>query len=315
MLEGGDDFVADQLAELSEDLLALAVSRFALVLDLVEVEAAASERRDGELVEKALDSSLHQELGDYFLVARYHDGWDAFVAALVALDARHGDLLERILARAWTVAHEQLDDLGGLHELLTALDVLEIDAAAEREDRRAALGYVAPAAARAFLRLASRECSLGELAGDDPVTRAYFRELDVAKVRRRQVADVRRESDVVGLLRGVVEHDAPLAVAASAQRHALHEQLAQLALRDPEGHARAVEELAFLTNVLVAGDASLGRPWRPVEAAERVLEVCEVGLERLPRDASAGGPLARWSLSAAFRAGWAPGNAGDRGAR
>ncbi len=304
MLEAGEEFAADQLAELSEDLLTLAVSRLALVLDLVEVEAAASERGQGELVEKALDASLHQELGDYFLVALQHDGWDTLVAALVALDARHGDVLERILHRSWTAAHEQLDDAGGLYELLTALDVLEVDAAAEREDRRAALGYVAPAAARAFLALAGRGCEPAELNADDPVTRAYFRELDVAKVRRRQVAAAYREEEMVELLRGAVQSEVASDAVASPRRHPLRDQLAQLAVRDPDRHARAVEELAFLTNVLVAGDASRGRPWRPVEAAERVLEVCEAGLERLPRDAAAGDQLARWNLVAAFRAGW-----------
>jgi len=304
MLEAGDDFVADRLAELSEDLLTLAVSRLALVLDLVEVEAGASDRSEGELVEKALDSTLYQELGDYFLVARSHDGWDAFVAALVALDARHADVLERTLHRAWTAAHEQLDEAGGLYELLTALDVLEIDAAAEREDRRAALGYVAPATARAFLGLASQPSSPSDLASHDPVTRAYFRELDVAKVRRHRVPVTHREGHVVELLRGVVDGGVGPDASAPRDHHPLRDQLAELALRDAERHARAVEELAFLTNVLVAGDASRGRPWRPAEAAERVLEVCEAGLERLPHGTTEL-PLHQWSLVAAFRAGWA----------
>jgi len=74
MLEAGDTFVADRLAELSEDLLTLAVSRLALVLELTEVAASANARDDGELVEKALDGLLHEEVGEYLLVSRRHDG-------------------------------------------------------------------------------------------------------------------------------------------------------------------------------------------------------------------------------------------------
>ncbi|HOU90283.1 MAG TPA: DUF6178 family protein [Polyangiaceae bacterium] len=55
MLESGEDLVADRLADLSEDLLALAVARLALVLDLRTVEASAADREGGELVEEALD--------------------------------------------------------------------------------------------------------------------------------------------------------------------------------------------------------------------------------------------------------------------
>ncbi|MDT8285056.1 MAG: hypothetical protein RQ767_05980, partial [Thermovirgaceae bacterium] len=91
------------------------------------------------------------------LIARRHDGWDALITALVALDERHNDVLNRVLFRCWRAAHEQLDDAGGLYALLTAEDVLEVDAAAEREDRRAALGYVSPASARAFLGLAQAD--------------------------------------------------------------------------------------------------------------------------------------------------------------
>lgn len=66
---------------------------------------------------------------------------------------------------------------------------------------------------------------------------------------------------------------------------------------------RIVEELAYLAKVLVAGDGSLGRAWRPLEAAIRVVELCDAGLR-----AAVGGPpgrvpagpaetLARWGAT------------------
>jgi hypothetical protein len=250
MLEAGEQFAADQLVELSEDLVALAVSRAALVLDLGEVVAEANDEA-GELFEKTLDGCLHEEIGEHLLVARRHDGWDALVSVLLALDTRHSGFLERVLHRCWLAAHESLDDHGGLRELITAEELLEIDAAAEREDRRAGRGYVSPASARAFLVLAARDDELvpGE---DDAISRAYFRELDRA--------------------------------------------------HDLGPHARVLEQLAFLTNVLVAAGP---HHWRPAAAAEQALATCEAGLERLAapnqsRDAT----LAQWGMIAAFRAGW-----------
>ncbi len=317
MLEAGDAFVADRLAELSEDLLTLAVSRFALVFDLEEVEAEASSRDEGELVEKALDSSLCQEIDSHLLIARHHDGWDALVTALVALDERHNDVLNRILHRCWQAAHEQLDDAGGMYALLTAEDVLEVDAAAEREDRRAALGYVSPTSARAFLGLTRQGFDAQQPGGEDAITRAYFRELDADRARQHQPWQPRsgRVPSVAGLLEGALAEQPEQASGHRAQppegAATLRMLLADLARAQPERHVRSVEELAYLANVLVAGDPSRGRPWRAAEAAEHVLRVCERGLGRLAeRDArgSRGKPsvhtIERWGLVAAFRAGW-----------
>jgi len=310
MLEAGDTFVADRLAELSEDLLTLAVSRLALVLELTEVAASANARDDGELVEKALDGLLHEEVGEYLLVSRRHDGWDALVTALLALDARQGALLERILGRCCRAAHEALEDAGDLYALLTDEEVLEVDAAAEREDRRASLGYVSAASARAFLGLAARGVEGLRPGVEDAVTRAYFRELDVTKGRGRVAPRSAPPLDLGRLLAGTAEPEGALAAAATAPREAaprLRALLAEVAASDAGAHARALDELVYLANVVVTGDTTRGRPWRAAEASERVLAVCERGLLRLARDTE-GDPtlatLARWGLVAAFRAGF-----------
>lgn len=304
MLEAGDGFAADRLAALSEDLVTLAVSRLAFVLDLAEVEAQASEQDGGELVEKALDSCLHHEIGDYFLVARYYDGWDALIAALAALDTRHSDLLERILQRCWSAAHEQLDDAGGLYDLLTAEELFEVDAAAEREARRAALGYVSPASARAFLTLAARRESIAR-GKHDPVTRAYFRELDPSRASRHRAPGPAKQSRIAELVAGAIESPQPSATEPAPSGVQLRLLLQSLAAKDAARHQSAVEELAYLTNVLVAGGGSRGRPLRPAEAADQAVEVCERGLVELaaPQPPTAQ-TIAEWGLVAAFRAGW-----------
>ena len=85
--------------------------------------------------------------------------------------------------------------------------------------------------------------------------------------------------------------------------------MAELAGSDPPAHQRAVEELAYLANVLVAGDTS--RAWQPVEAAERVLELCDAGLRAvLEREVGAAPDaaqeaLVRWGATGLFRIAWA----------
>jgi hypothetical protein len=54
--------------------------------------------------------------------------------------------------------------------------------------------------------------------------------------------------------------------------------LAALAGRDREAHARRIDELGYLANVLLAGASIAGRRYRPAEAAEAALALCDRGL-------------------------------------
>ena len=174
LLEAGDAFVADRLAELSEDFLVFAFSRLLRALDTAEVAASITDDDEAGLIDKVLEAEACQELGDYLIVARIENGWDAVWTTLVALDDRHPELLRAVLHRCWLATREQAEGAGGLYEVLTGEEQLLEDARAEREERRAARGYVSPADARAFLGLARRAPAEPET---DPITRAYFREL------------------------------------------------------------------------------------------------------------------------------------------
>jgi hypothetical protein len=71
-----------------------------------------------------------------------------------------------------------------------------------------------------------------------------------------------------------------------------------------------LEELAYLANVLVAGDTGAARGWRPVEAVERVLELCDEGLRTIANrggedPATAQEALLRWGAVGVFRVAWA----------
>jgi hypothetical protein len=305
MLEIGERYAARKLVGLSEDLLAHALSTRVLVVDMDELtlEMSGRDRDDDdevELLEKALDGTLHLEIDRFRVIARDPDGWDALAAVLLAVDEEDHGFLVRLLERLAFVAARAAEDSGGLTALLTEDETLAADAAAEREERRSRAGYVPPSQAAAFLKLA--RVAPTRNAERDPVTRAYFRELArapkaAALAETAPVAspliEVLRDAEVLPTPRAQLggRVDEPTRPAGSLRR-----LLADLAERDPDGYARRTEELAYLANVLVAGLDLGGRPPRPLEAAEIVLLVCERGLDELGADAPA---------DLLFRAGWA----------
>ena len=308
LLEAGDAFVADRLAELSEDFLVFALSRLLRALDTAEVAASIADDDEAGLIDKVLEAEGCQELGDYLIVARIENGWQAVWTTVVALDDRHPELLRAVLHRCWIATREQAEGAGGLYEALTGEEQLLEDARGEREERRAARGYVSPADARAFLGLARRAPAEPET---DPITRAYFRELRPVPVAPGLAGGGARPSRSAPLRRLLAEAGAlPAPEAAPPPGDSLFRStVAELTRSDPQAHQRVVEELAYLANVLVAGDTS--RAWQPVDAAERVLALCDAGLRAvLEREGDAATDaareaLVRWGAVGLFRTAWA----------
>jgi hypothetical protein len=308
LLEAGDAFVADRLAELSDDFLVFAFSRLLRALDAAEVAASIDADEEADLIDKVLDAGGCQELGAYLIVARIENGWDAVWTTLVALDDRHPELLRAVLRRCWLATREQAEGAGGLYEVLTGAEQLLEDAQAEREERRAARGYVSPADARAFLGLARHAPAEP---GTDPITRAYFRELRALPAEpglARGEAPPLRSAPLRRLLAEAGVEPAPEDAPAPGDS-LFRSAVAELSGSDRRAHQRVVEELAYLANVLVAGDTS--RAWQPVEAAERVLELCDAGLRTVLERAADASPeaareaLLRWGAAGLFRIAWA----------
>jgi hypothetical protein len=323
MLEAGEAFVAERLSELPEDLLTLALHRHALVINVDQLAAEMSSRGEDEadLTDKALDGCLYFELDEHQLIARRHEGWDALISALVALDKDHHDLLARLLERCCYLSSEYIEENGGLYNVLSSEETLEADLAADREERRSREGFIAPSSAASFLALA-RATALVEVApsrAEDPITRAYFRELARAAERPAAQAPSPIETSDADRLKRLVaalveaevmpEGRAPrLEAGVGGEADALFKgALLDLGGRDAALHARCVEELAYLANVLVAGSGLDGRAFRPLEAIEAVSATASLGLERLSAlspGAAAGDILGREGAVKAFRVGW-----------
>ncbi len=320
MLEAGEAAVVERLCELPLDFVVLCVQRLVLVIDIDALAANMSEAgEDGDLTEKALESSLNEEWEEFRVIARDLAAWDAVWTSLIALDREHHVVLRQILERCCFLSSEFIADNGGLYEVLTSDEMLESDVRAERDDRRAAQGYVAPSDARAFLELA--RTGQGVEGERDPITRAYFREL-VPKYEK----PVASSAGVTRLLRLVQKVDGAQAEAPATPRLAtgtgargrklatrakaarlLELALSELRERHPAEYAQRLEEMGYLANVLVSGHEQRGRRLRPVDALEAALAACEIGLTQAlgePDLNDAVALLRKTPLDRLFRKGW-----------
>lgn len=337
MLEAGEDFTAQKLAELPEDLVTLSLYRHILVVNVDELAVEMEGRgEDNDLTDKALDSCLYYEFGQYQVISKRHDGWDAILSVLVALDRDHHSHLQRILERCCYLSSEFIEENGGLYDVLTSEEMLESDVAAEREEQRAREGFIAPSAAASFLGLA-RVTDLHDVIDSreaDPITRAYFRAFQPTRTGRprgRKAAPgaldtADKATRLTRLVEQLDEAEVPrearqnLLAGGTAPRSSEADALFKRAVVElhashPKLHLLRMDELSYLGNVLVAGCSFAGRRLRPFEAVEAVVATCNLGLEHLlkaapgnvsesPLSQRATDTLAREGADKLFRAGW-----------
>lgn len=283
LLETGEETAVEKVLAFDEDLFALGLTRLALVVDIEALAVRMSASREPlDQLDKALESCLSQEIDEYRLIARAPSRFDAMVLLLLALDRDHHDFVARVLERCCAVTADYVEDNGGLHEVLTSEEMLESDAAFEREQRREREGFVAPSDAASFLRLA-RRTAIEELVG-----------IDRPRPRRR------RSPGLVAVKRAT----AP-ALVERGMRH--------LAASRPRVYGERLEQLAYLVNVLVAVSGGRHGGLRPVDATEVATATCDLGLRTLlsssgdgenTDDERAAGAIADHGLVKAFRVGW-----------
>jgi hypothetical protein len=291
LLEAGDDVAARRVAELSEDFVVQALSSIVLVLDHDALVARMSRGgHDAAQADKAIESALSEEIDGYLLLSRKHDGWDAALALILALDRDHRPLLVRVLDRCAELASGYIDDLDELSTVLSVGDSIAEDVEAEREERRSRLGYVEPRAARSFLALAGEPLPTDvERTERDPITRAYFRDLErPAAIAHHRPAG----AEALLQLRGAAA-DVDLALRAlpastgehgpSEKSMALVEAMRLLSDREPQAFSERMNELVYLANVLFAGAGTAERRLRRADAAEAALATVALGAEIVAR--------------------------------
>lgn len=316
LLQAGEEAAVEKVAAMDEDLVAMGLMEHVLVVDIDAMAAAMAEDSSDErdLLEKALEGCLYEELDELRVIARDASTWDPILGLIVGLDKNHHALLRRVLERCCAITAELVEDDGGLYDVLTAGEMLASDVAGEREQRREREGFVAPSAAASFLRLARvtpLETLLASSAAD-PITKSHMAAAGApAPPAPRATAEV--AAFVAELRRSGVlpepERPVPL-LETAARRSASAVQRALSHLRDePRALGRSLGELAYLVNVLVGAAGADERALRPMEALETVSAVCAVGLARSagepkPSDARLAALAKSDGLVKAFRIGW-----------
>lgn len=292
LLESGAAFAAKRMAALPEELFTHALGGHLMVLDLDALSTAAEMDGVDDATDKALSGPLSIEIDQYLLLSRGHDGWDALVEVVLALDQSHEERLRSTLDRLCAATMEAVDE-SGLFTVLSEAEALAEDAVAEREERRAARGYVSTSDARAFLALDDDREVLVATPERDAITKAYFRRLKPSQPVRAVPSDLAARLDELDL--------APALPEPNTQR--LGEALRALHESDPTKHAERLEELAYLTNLLVAVAPNDERP-RPADAAHRAMAACGRALAWLEaRTDPPEEPVAVYPLDVLYRIG------------
>jgi hypothetical protein len=330
MLEAGERFAADKLAELPEDLVELALQHHILVISLEELALLISEGEGQVPLEKVVEDRPYLEFGDYCVIGRSWDGWETIATVLTALDERHSNSLQPMLERLWRVTNDYVYGQGGLFEVLTSEEMLQADAAADREDRRERSGFVAPASARSFLSLARTDdvARLLQAPSRDPITSSFFRYSETVSLEVEAAGGTASSEPEPGGLRallGEVAGDVPTPQLLESGPDGQSAQtlitrvLVELAGRDAGRHAERIRELGYLANTLLAGAGARGARLRPLDAAQATLATCSLGLERALVDShddparkreparpetSAAKQMERLSCDVLFRIGW-----------
>ena len=333
LVEAGAELAARKVAELDFDLVTAAFSRHLLVLD---AEWNAIERRDAALLDEVISDLAEQlalaeatlenglELSGFRIVPRRGAPWDALIEVLSGLSSDHPAFFGRLMVRCGALSTEYIEDNGGLFDVLTSDEQVLSDVAGERDERRAEEGYVGPPEAAAFLKLARQR--VGSASSADTLTTSYFRKLDAraATTRRASASSAPASGEPSGraeaegrrflaLLQeeGVLPASQPPLLPAGEQdapdRLArIRAQLLYAREHDSAAYARRSDELSYLANVLVAGCSFQSRRFRPVEAADAALAVCNLGLENRPHAAGRvpAGFLVEQELVTVFRWGW-----------
>jgi hypothetical protein len=242
--DAGTRELAEKVAALPEELLTFALSKLLSIWPSEFLRQLAEADESGAL-DKRLECQMSDEIDEYTILSPSGLAWDPLVALLRTWSDSQPELLARILERLTAANVNGIAEPDELVNVLDELSELEEEAQAEREERRARSGYVSGSDARAFLRLPP--CTRpGET---DAIGAAYFRRL------RREPAPPQRAGDhrLQELLRSYarserIDSKRSLGSGPGLLKLALDE----LAMGAPERHARALEELAFLTNVMVA---------------------------------------------------------------
>lgn len=302
LVQAGIDVAADKLAGLEFDVVVAGLSKHLIVRDHGTIAAYVT--LDGELVaERARKSGLGVDVGGYRIEARRTSAWDDIVELLAFMESERGDFFHRLMRACVRLSSGPREE-DGFHALLQDDEQHMADVASDRASRREQQGYVSAVEAQAFLREARGIAPGGERPPLSPLAIAYSRSIEPASESADTVSGdlavspiaAAQVASVVAIIRdaGVLPPQ-PLALLPAGDGSLSQPWLeAHVSV-----HTASGEELAYLTNAMVAGGRVQERAFTLQEAANAVAATCNLGLENWPQ---------HWSgerdLITAFQVGW-----------
>jgi hypothetical protein len=279
LVDEGLTFAADRIAHLPEDLVVEALTSVVRVLDEDALLLRARERATRDEDDAPAESAeLRASLDGYTLEPRVEEAWDTALALLCELDRGWPELLERLLARCASVTEKGVDEADTFERARSAAGRLLDDIEAEREARRALRGFVEPRDAKAFLALA--RTTAANASERDAGTLAYLREASAHRplARARPTGAQIEAPSLLDRLAAAAPRVAASPLAATTLHTPLVDAMRNLRFLDPTAFAARVDELAYLTNVLVAaGRGDNGARMTTSAAAEATLVTVEFG--------------------------------------
>jgi len=299
LVQAGLEIATEKLAGLQLDLVVAGLSQHLIVRDHGTIAAYVT--LDGELIaERPRKAGLGVDIGGYRIEARRTSAWDEIVELLAFMEAAHTGFFHRLMRECVRLSSGPREE-DGFHTLLQDDEQHMFDTSSDRAARREQQGYVSPADAQAFLRGARGVAIDGPRPAPSTLARAYSRSIEPASDLDSDNGEAASVSgDQVAVVIEVIREAGVLAAQPRALLTAGEEELQGLAWLDGHVavHPESEGELAYLTNVLVAGGQVQERPFTLQEAADGVAATCNLGLENWP---------AHWpdpDLVAAFQAGW-----------
>jgi hypothetical protein len=300
--EAGTQALADKVASLPEEFLTMALSKLVSIWP-AEFLRQLAEADESDVLDKKLESHAFEDFDEYTVLSPSGLAWDALVSLFSSWSDSQPELLARLFGR---LSMANVNGVGEVDELVNVLDEwaeFEEEAQAEREERRVRSGYVSGSDARAFMRLPAA-VRPGE---SDAISAAYFRRLGPGDAPLATNGDPR--------LLEILRRHAPAERTTQGRRLGAGAGLLRLALEElartaPERHARTLEELAFLTNVVMTtltdapGDdapAPAAEAFRSVTASIETAGLAEIGLEPKEAAIKLGAALAEWGPIGLFR--------------
>jgi hypothetical protein len=312
-IEVGELFLAERLAAISDDYLAMCLS-FVLLVDCGSsrgfaddtAELSANSQTPEEVGYGDLPTTdCHAIYGDFLLRPAFEDDWEVIKTALDALWLHAPDRLLQLLGT-----------LGSAESMLNSEGrriSLNLDLAFERESYRERRGYVGPTGARAFLTSASttKTEDLLMMSGYDNETRRFLSEIEIEPadknpIERTNTADraddvpiesryegnelifVSPSQDQIKALSLLLENEQiiePLRVESlpsnnqEEKQPVLAELLNRLEHANLEAFQQRTRELAYLATVLMAGSSLESQPFTADHARDAALATCNLGLE------------------------------------